>query len=473
MGGLSPPDWIEARPYQRAAVEAWMSSDGQGILNMATGTGKTITSLLAAARLADLQEDRLALVVAAPYQHLVDQWVAELQNFGARPLLAYESRDTWVDPLAGQITEFQTGARDTLAVVTTHRTFSADHFQRLIGRLDGTRTMLIGDEVHHLGAPSIRTALPESIRARMGLSATPERWYDDEGTTALTRYFSNGIVYEYGLGEAIVNGHLSEYYYVPHVVELTADEQEEYLALSKAIGQRASAVEGDVGDADLQADDSLKQLLIKRARLIGTARQKLTVLEELLERSRPIRHTLVYCGDGRVETDGEATKRQLEAVIELMGNDLGLKIHQFTYEEDQEIRERLLGDFESGELEALVAIRCLDEGVDVPATQTAFILASSSNPRQFVQRRGRILRPHPGKDHSTIHDFVVAPPGAVREADDDSVFNLERTLVRKELQRVSTFAESAKNHPDADLGSVPTTPTSLHQLKKEFNLLDV
>jgi superfamily II DNA or RNA helicase len=450
-----------------------MSGAGQGILNMATGTGKTITSLLAASKLAELQEGRLALVVAAPYQHLVDQWVTEIQDFGAQPVRAYESRTTWVDTLGGQITEFQSGARDTLAVVTTHRTFSSDHFQRLLARLDGTKTMLIGDEVHHLGAPSLRSSLPDPVRARMGLSATPERWYDDEGTDALVEYFTNGVVYDYGLPEAIANGHLSEYYYVPHVVELTPDEQEQYLALSKAIGQRASAVEGDVGDADAQTNESLKQLLIKRARLIGTAANKLELLSRLLEQSRPIRHTLVYCGDGQVETEGEATKRQLKAVTELLGNDLGLKIHQFTYEENQEMRERLLDSFESEALEALVAIRCLDEGVDVPATQTAFILASSSNPRQFVQRRGRILRPHPNKDHSTIHDFIVAPPGLVRDGADDTVFNLERTLVRKELQRVSTFAQSAKNHPDAELSNVPTTPTTLHQLKKEFNLLDV
>jgi superfamily II DNA or RNA helicase len=451
-----------------------MQNQGQGILNMATGTGKTITSLLAASRLAELQDGRIALVVAAPYQHLVDQWVEDLRDFGATPLRAYRSRSRWVTDVAGRITEFSSGARDVVAIVTTHTTFATEHFQRLLGRLDGTETLLIADEVHHLGAPHLREHLPRHVRARLGLSATPTRWYDETGTDALTGYFTNGIVFEYGLEEAISNGYLSEYYYVPHIVDLTADEEEDYLALSRAIGKRAASVSGDVGDAGMQSDETLKRLLFKRARLIGTAENKLSRLRSLLERTENLDHTLVYCGDGRVESDeSEATKRQLRAVTEMLGKDLGIKAHQFTYEENQETRERLLSDFEGGTLQALVAIRCLDEGVDVPATQTAFVLASSSNPRQFVQRRGRILRTHEEKDYAVIHDFLVSPPARVHSSGEDSVFNLERNLVKKELERAATFADAAKNHPDAALTSVPTSPGSLRELKKSFNLLDL
>jgi DNA phosphorothioation system restriction enzyme len=466
---------LEAREYQEQAVDAWMENAGQGIMNMATGTGKTITSLLAATKLAELQEGQLALVVAAPYQHLVDQWVSELNEFGAKPIRAYQSKDTWTDDFTGRITEHNSGVRDVVTVVTTHKTFAGDHFQRILSRLPGARTMLIVDEVHHIGAPHLRKSLPTAVRARLGLSATPERWYDEEGTQALTEYFSNGIVFEYGLQEAIRNNHLTDYYYVPHIVQLTPEEEEEYLALSRAIGKRAAAASGDIGDADTQEDETLKQLLFKRARLIGTAENKLSRLKDLLERTGVdgLHHTLVYCGDGQVAGEGEETKRQLEAVTEMMGKELGIKLHQFTYEEEQETRERLLSEFDGGSLQALVAIRCLDEGVDVPATQTAFILASSSNPRQFVQRRGRILRTHPDKDHATIHDFVVAPPAAVQDSEGESVFNLERRLVKKELQRVSTFAESAKNHPDAQLTSVPTSHGSIRELKKGFNLLDL
>lgn len=193
MAALSKPDWLEPREYQDKAVQAWLNSSGQGILNMATGTGKTVTSLLAASQLASLQDDSLALIVAAPYQHLVDQWKSDLNDFGASPILAYQSRTRWTDSLAGQITEYNSSVRDTLAVITTHKTFSSDHFQNLTGRLNGARTMLIVDEVHHMGAPHLRSSLPQNIRARLGLSATPQRWYDKEGTEALTNYFSNGV----------------------------------------------------------------------------------------------------------------------------------------------------------------------------------------------------------------------------------------------------------------------------------------
>jgi superfamily II DNA or RNA helicase len=440
---------------------------------MATGTGKTITSLLAAAELAELQNDRLALIVAAPYQHLVDQWVSDLNDFGLSPIRAYQSRNSWTNEAVSQLTEFATGSRDFTAIVTTHATFCSNHFQKVLDRVDGARTMVIGDEVHHLGAPHFREHLPKSIRARLGLSATPERWYDDEGTESVMDYFSNGIVFEYGLEEAIAGGHLCEYYYVPHIVELSEEEAEDYIAISRAIGKRMGNVSGDIGDADLQDDEQLKQLLFKRARLIGTAENKLSRLRSLLQQTGDVHHTLVYCSDGKIATEGEATKRQLDAVTELLGHELGLKTHKFTYEEDQSTREQLLEDFERGVLDALVAIRCLDEGVDVPATETAFILASSSNPRQFVQRRGRILRPHAAKESATIHDFIVAPPGDIRHGGSDSIFNLERRLVQKELQRASTFAEAARNHPDADLSSIPTGNASLADLKKDFNLLDI
>ncbi|ERG99033.1 MAG: DNA or RNA helicase of superfamily II, partial [Haloquadratum sp. J07HQX50] len=459
MTSLTLPDWLTPREYQSEAVTAWESGKGQGILNMATGTGKTVTSLIAATDLYTLQDDRLALVVAAPFRHLVDQWTNNLKQFGATPFRAYGSRTTWTEDVAGTITEFTSGVRDLLTIVTTHKTFATDHFQRLLSRVDGSETMLIADEVHHMGAPHVRQFLPRGVRARLGLSATPERWYDDEGTDALLAYFSNGIVYEYGLGEAIADGHLTEYYYVPHIIELTDDEAESYLALSKAIGRILADNDGSTGGAiDITSDEQLQRLLIKRSRLVGTARNKVQTLETLLTEINPesLHHALIYCGDGsvNVESDSESSistssgesevKRQLRVVTELLGTELGVHAHQFTYKETQDTRQRLLTEFEAGSLQALVAIRCLDEGVDVPATETAFMLASSSNPRQFVQRRGRILRTHEHKDYSIIHDFIVAPPTPTSGNSDTDTFSIERQLLKSELQRVATFTEHAK-----------------------------
>ena len=471
--GLSEPDWIERRPYQKEAVQNWINAGGKGILKMATGTGKTLTSLLASHELYDRQGERLGLIVAAPYQHLVEQWKDAMTDFNMDPILAYKSRSRWEDDFARAVTDFNWGANDHFSVITTHKTFSSDHFQNILGRLEGDKSLLILDEVHHMGASHYREQLPENIRNLMGLSATPERYYDDTGTEELFNYFENGVVFEYGIRKAIDNEFLCEYYYVPHIIELTEDEGRRYLNLSERIGQLSHVVDDDV---DLTEDDRLKTLLIKRARLIGTAENKIKRLKELVSQQNDTQHTLVYSGDGSVESNDvhDETQRHVDATVQALGRDIGLKLHPFTAKETQSERERLLQEFEKGDLQALVAIRCLDEGVDVPATETAYLLASSTNPIQFVQRRGRILRQYPGKERAVIHDFIVTPPKSVNQNTmDDSQFNMERKLISKELKRASVFAEDALNHPDADLQGLPTSQGSIKKLKEDFNLLGI
>ena len=474
--GFHRPDWVEEREYQTKAVESWVNAGGQGIFNMATGTGKTVTSLLTATTVAEELDGNLALIVAVPYQHLVDQWTDDLEDFNASPIRAYESRAKWQERLEREFMEFNMGVRESLVVVTTHATFASEAFQQALERLRRTEKMLIADEVHHLGAADKRKSLPDSISLRLGLSATPKRWYDEAGTDILFSYFGDGVVYEYSLAEAIDNGALCEYYYIPHVIEFTSEEAETYEALSAKIANLASELGDDLGDADLQSNSSLKFALFKRARLVGTAENKLSKLEEVMKQQRSVDHTLVYCGDGSVEDEvtGE-TKRHVDMTVELLRDNLELRVNRFTARESQSEREHLLDSFENGDLQALVAIRCLDEGVDVPATQTAFVLSSSSNPRQFVQRRGRILRQHKNKQYAVIHDFLVAPPTRVRPSSlDTSQFQTERSLIRKELERVQLFADSARNHPDADVAAVPTGNSgSLGHLKEQYNLREM
>lgn len=266
---LAPPDWIEPRTYQRTAIRRWIDADGRGILHMATGTGKTITALLAATRVADMLNEAgkgLFLVITVPYQHLVDQWAEELAEFGVDPVLAYQSRADWQPRLEREVLEFNHSTRSLCVVVTTHRTLSMDPTQRTLERATGA-TMIIADEVHHLGAEQMREGLSQEFDFRLGLSATPERWYDDSGTLALRQYFGE-TVFEYGLSRAIDSGALCEYYYVPHIVELAAEEIEEYQRLTAKIG-RLSASSSD--EVTLEDDPALQQALFKRARLIGTA----------------------------------------------------------------------------------------------------------------------------------------------------------------------------------------------------------
>jgi superfamily II DNA or RNA helicase len=210
--------------------------------------------------------------------------------------------------------------------------------------------------------------------------------------------------------------------------------------------------------------DELMWLLIKRARLLASAANKLNALSAVLNgMETPLEKAIVYCGDGRVEqpiTDEE--ERQILAVARLLGEEHGLRVRKFTYEESSEERERILTGLREGSLDAVVAIRCLDEGIDLPEVRMGFLLASSTNPRQFVQRRGRLLRRAPGKSRAVIYDFIVKPPN-FGGGEDEKAFNVERRLFRRELERVLDFCQTAENGPAA--------LNQLQDLRLQYNLI--
>jgi len=424
---LETPNYITLRDYQKDAIEAWFTYECRGLFEMATGTGKTITALAASARLYE-QEEQLAVIIAVPYQHLVDQWHEEAKAFGYRPVLAYKSKASWLNELNQQITDYNAGHRSFISVITTHTTFISSEFQESIARLKGP-ALLIGDEAHHLGAERSRWTYPEHIPFRLALSATPDRWFDDVGTAALRTYFGE-TVFAFPLEKAIGIS-LTPYYYYPHLVPLIDDELDHYKDLSTKIAKLMNR-------KDENGQQALKMLLIKRAELLNKAENKLEVLSELVDVQPDMKYALFYCAPG-----------QIDDVLRLLGWEKGLRVHRFTAEEDTQERQQLLADFARGDLQALVAMKCLDEGVDVPSTRTAYILASSSNPREFIQRRGRILRKAPGKEFSFIHDLIAVPPTIWTAVRDSPTFEAERSIIRRELQRFKEFANSALNKHQA------------------------
>lgn len=451
------PSSLELRPYQKEAITSWFKHNGSGIFEMATGTGKTITAFSLATLLHE-KIDHLAVLIVCPYTHLVEQWATESSKFGFQPIVAYNSTAKWQDKLTHAIVTYNIGVIDHFCVITTNDSFMSKTFQESINRISRP-TILMVDEVHHVGAAGLREHLPINVNYRLGLSATPDRWMDDEGTEAINSYFSPGVIFKFGLKEAI-GKYLTEYFYYPHLVELTDDESELYYELTRKISKFITP-ESESFDLSTSGNEGLKMLLIKRAKLIGRARNKTDVLRELVRERKDSKYNIFYCGDEKV--DGI---RQLEEVMKMLGHDVGMRVHPFTSQENQEMRESLLHDFSLGLLQGLVAIRCLDEGVDVPATQTAYILASSTNPREFIQRRGRILRKHPDKKYAYIHDFIVIPRD-LHEVQhlDHRLFNIERSLVRKELVRTCEFAKLAINGPQAEANLLP--------VKELYNLLDI
>jgi superfamily II DNA or RNA helicase len=455
---LAIPDGVVVRDYQRKAVEAWLGRQGRGILKMATGTGKTKTALFAACQLARAlasREQPLVLLVIVPFQHLVDQWVPEVESFGVRPVAVYESSQRWLPVVEDQLAESRLGQRPVVAMVATNASFAGDRFQSVLTRI--TQPLLvIADEAHNLGSSAYRSRLPQNATYRLALSATPERWFDDEGTDALIGYFGP-VVFELGLGRAIEMGALCGYRYLPRLVELTDDENELYVDLTAQIAKRLASGES----LDDDPDSPIGFLLRRRAAVLGHAHGKLAKLRDDVQARRDAWYQLVYCAEGSKPTEsGEPPgPSQVSQVIDLIGNDLHLTAHAYVAETTRAERQVLLRRFGSGDdLRSLVAMRCLDEGVDIPDARVAYLLASSSNPRQFIQRRGRILRPAPGKDLAEIIDYLAVPQDGT-----PLNFDVERSLLTRELERAGEFGKLAENYED--------TLALLRPLKEKYQLM--
>ena len=446
------PNDLHLRDYQQQAVISWFQNRGRGILKMATGSGKTITALAIATELYDKIGLQVLLVVC-PYRHLVTQWGRECEKFNLQPLFAFESVYNWQNELSRQLYNLYTSKQKFLTVLTTNSTLITEGFQSQL-KFFPEKTLMVGDEAHHLGSPRLHESLPRNLGLRLALSATPERYFDDDGTDALLTYFGSVLQPEFTLADAIEKEALVHYNYHPILVELTEEESLNYAKLTQRIGWALS------DNNNLNKNETITSLLMKRSRLVGTATNKLQALRSLMSQRLHTSHTLFYCGDGNVQKNSSIYRRQVEAVTRILGRELGYRVNTYTAQTPLAEREQIRQQLETGELQGLVAIRCLDEGVDIPAIKNAVILASTGNPRQFIQRRGRILRPHPGKEQATLFDMIVMPPELERET-----WEIERNLLKKELKRFIEFANLADNALQAK--------NKLLTLQQKYRLLNV
>ena len=425
--------------HQGRAVSAWCEAGFQGILEMATGSGKTITAMIGTHR---LHEERkpLLIVVAAPYVPLIEQWCDEIAPFGLNPvnLTVAGSSAKRARELKKLYRRLRMGVSDVEAIVVSHDTLCMSEFMEAVKKFNCSR-LLIADEAHNLGRPSFIENPPEFFEYRLGLSATPIRQYDEEGTEALVDFFGP-VVFRFTLEEAIGRC-LVEYDYYVHPVYLTDSEMDEWFALTGRIKQNAWRGE------DSKPDDYLAKLLRDRRALLEIASGKVAALKALLDKEEAsLQHTLVYTSDKGPD--------QLENVNRIL-RDRHMVYHQLTAEEtvSRKRTKRIINSFQEGEIQVLTAKRVLDEGVNIPQICKAFILASTTVERQWVQRRGRLLRTCRaiGKTHSVIHDLLALPPGMEEGLDPDA-----RALVRSELRRAQEFAKLARNagRPDGPLAMI-------------------
>lgn len=441
---INIPSWVEIRDYQKAAVDEWEKHEFRGIFDMATGTGKTFTALAALERFEKRKGDIFAIVVC-PYIHLVDQWADDAEDWGVEPIICHSQSPLkdWRETLKRNYRRYRNTKRSFMCIVTND-TFTDETFQSIVKSItEDMNAVLVVDEVHNFGASSLSKLMPNNIKYRLGLSATVERYGDADGTKAIFDYFGEKCI-DYPLQRAIKEHALVQYEYYPILCSLTKEEEEEYERLTKQISKQLIEEHGKKKLTEIG-----KQLLFKRSRLVAGAEEKVPLLKSLLEKKKNDKYILVYCGatKGFEHYEGEKEK-QIDIVEKMIGNELGMSTHRFTADEDGRTRRLIKEGFADGDYQVVTAIKCLDEGVNIPNIQTAYILASSRNPKEFIQRRGRVLRTAKGKERAVIYDFVTLP----RPLDEIKFgdYEVDRSMVIGELSRVYEFGRYSINSRIAD-----------------------
>ena len=381
--------------HQLDAVSRWEKNGKTGILEMATGTGKTYTAILILKKI--LSEEDVLTVIACPYTHLINQWKKELSALDNCEINVFhnDSINKWKKKFYDMKTRMNMGVKfkKNQIILTTMDTFHIDEFTDIIKDFN-KKMFLIVDEVHHVGSSYYRNGLLQEYDYRLGLSATPKRYMDPEGTSFLYDYF-NDVVYTFSLQMALsLRGDdgehfLTKYNYYPKIIDLKEE--------------------------DLKNKTSAKN-----------TSKKYDILSDILDDlKKPLDHLIIFCSS-------KSQIKDVEMILDLKNIQPNYK---FTSDEGLKLRDELLEDFDDGNLKCLLAIKCLDEGVDVPSTDKVIIMSSSPNPSEYVQRRGRVLRKFPGKTHADIYDLIVLPP------DDLELEDFKNT----ELNRLIDFITSSDN----------------------------
>jgi superfamily II DNA or RNA helicase len=413
------------RSHQVAALEAWESRGRRGIFEHATGSGKTFTAMCA---IGDALRRREIPLILVPSDLLLQQWSKELRDtfstHGLQLMICGAGHDRWKQGAGLRSWTRPVPDGPARAVLATIQTASRDEFRGMC--VQGDHLFMVADEVHRLGATAARRLFELDTGPRLGLSATPVRAGDPEGTAALMEYFGGVVPPPFTLADAIRANALTPYAYHVHTVRLSQDERDEWDKLTERF-RRLYARQAGSGDGDDGLSQGLKLLLIQRARIIKGARAKTPMAVEVLLRAYENgQRWIVYCDD-------QGQLGDVKAALRKAGIDPVYEYHS-SMPGDRKATLETFND-RGG---VVVSIRCLDEGVDIPAVSHALILASSQNPREFIQRRGRVLRRAPGKVLAHLHDVLVVPE--IQDTDDPGA-----AVLKGELARAIEFGHSAIN----------------------------
>lgn len=452
----------EPRDYQKQAYENWKIKQ-KGLFAMATGTGKTLTSLNCLLNIWRKYHFYKAMILV-PTITLVDQWEDECKRFHFNNIIKVSSKNSkWKTELDSLKTKESFNINDkesSFIIIATYASFSRENiFRELIdfGKNTMRQMLLIADEAHNMGAGRILDRLGGiKFARRIGLSATPERQFDDIVNKAIMDFFGcdNDYTFEVNMREAIDKGYLCRYKYFPHIVHLNDAEMTEYMRISLQLSKFYKLEQ----DSFPKGNDKLIRLLLKRKRIIHKAQEKEQIFRKIIQdryaEKGNLKYTLVYVPEGtrpddemadvfdytEVINDDDYSNNLIDTYTKIVQNvSKTTTVRKFI----SGIKERneILEKYACGEIEVLTSMKCLDEGIDVPRSEMAIFCASTGNPRQFIQRRGRILRKHPDKHLAIIHDLVVVPKINSAQAN----YNMERSLIKNELKRVRDFAILSEN----------------------------
>lgn len=456
-------------PYQIEAYEEWIKNGRQGIFAMATGTGKTITSLNCA-----LQEyqihNKYQLLILVPTIALVEQWIEEITLFNFKNVITVFSENSkWREEIVRLEDKIRRGVKVDFVIVSTYQSFINADFQQILPYLPESM-ILIADEAHNIGSDSVRSAFRSlHIQNRIALSATPDRIYDKEGTIELEKFFNDKppYVYNFPMSKAIKEKRLMEYCYFPKLAYLNDSEMQDYASITQQLVKLFDASTNQFKDGE-----KAKRLLMLRKQILHKAEDKLRVYREIIIEigQDKLKYCFVYVPEGKKTYDLDDANFYSKCDNNYCGNEYEETIIQkmldttkivfpkttcntYTGKNNKAERKTILNGFENGQIDVLFAMKCLDEGVDVPRAEYGIFTSSTGNPRQFIQRRGRLLRRHPLKSFAYIYDIVVVPDFQSPFYSNE-FWKMEQSLVRGELKRVAYFADLATNNYTGALKSL-------------------
>jgi superfamily II DNA or RNA helicase len=410
---------------------------------MATGTGKTFTAVASIGFLTQqlsVRNKSSLVVIVAPYIHVVDQWIQSLKNQNQIATAAYESKELWFNTLSEQVAGLHNVPGRIAYVVTTITTFKTKAFQRVLGSLFSIDLVFVADEVHHFGAQSLARMLPTKAKYRLGLSATPERHQDEIGTQKIFDFFS-GVVYQLDIKTAIERNILTKYEYIPRVCTLTEDETLYYSEITDSI---SAIMKGrDFSELSRKELDKVMMLLRLRSAVLGTCLDKQIKFLADFKTNAHLKNQLVYCSQGTSPVNMEIGKHIQYIHDQLM--DIGVTAARYEAATPRSERLRILEEFTQGKIDTILSMKCLDEAVDIPSASVCYFLASGTNPREFIQRRGRVLRKHAAKDKAVVYDYITVPNLVNRP----SFLEVETAILIRELDRARELADAALNSEEA------------------------